>query len=114
MTRESSDHKDLLFLHLTSREGADIYVAASSIFAVEKDPNESFTVVKTVGDTFGVLQSPEVIFKAMVEMMSGTPQEQPDWEQTQALLDGASSHIARPNDRRPSGPIDPNDLLNGD
>jgi hypothetical protein len=56
------------FVALTLREGGELWLAAASIYAVEKDPNEDFTMIKTVAEAVGVVESPGVIFDAIAQL----------------------------------------------
>ncbi|AWN07817.1 hypothetical protein HOT31_gp147 [Microbacterium phage Hendrix] len=62
MVESFSSSEDLGMIALTLRTGGEIWLAAASIYAVEKDPKEDFTAVKTMGEMLGVVETPRVIF----------------------------------------------------
>lgn len=57
--------EDLGFVALSLPTGGSVWLAASSIYALETHPEEEFTTVKTMGETLGVSESPEAVFVAM-------------------------------------------------
>lgn len=57
--------EDLGFVALSLPTGGSIWLAAASIYAIETHPSESFSLVKTVGESIGVVETPEAIFRAI-------------------------------------------------
>ncbi len=57
------------FIGLTLRTGGDVYVVVSGIWAVEKDPNEEFTLVRTVSDSLAVVETPKRVFALIQEIL---------------------------------------------
>lgn len=62
MVESFASSEDQGMIALTLREGGEIWLAAASVYAVEKDPNEPFTMVKTMGEPIAVTETPRVIF----------------------------------------------------
>lgn len=62
MVESFAASEDLGFIALTLRAGGEIWLAAASIYAVESDPKEAFTLVKTMGEPIAVLETPRVIY----------------------------------------------------
>lgn len=57
------------FLELTTYpEGATLYLVAGSFYAIEKSPNEKFTIVRTSVEPLMVVETPEVIFERWAAM----------------------------------------------
>jgi hypothetical protein len=65
MVESYAASEELGFVALTLREGGFIWLAAASIYAVEKNPTEDFSMVKTVGEPLGVLETPQQVFEAI-------------------------------------------------
>jgi len=49
----------------TGKTGEAMWILAGSIFAVERDPNETFTVIKTASEPMGVNESPDEVFNEL-------------------------------------------------
>ncbi|QGZ16791.1 hypothetical protein PBI_DEWDROP_144 [Microbacterium phage Dewdrop] len=72
MPESFASSEDLGHIALTLRAGGEIWLAAASIYAVEKDPKESFTLVKTMGEPIAVLESPRVIYDTIEAIQRNT------------------------------------------
>jgi hypothetical protein len=64
---------ELGFLELTTSTGSALWLVAGSVFAIEKDPNETFTWVKTPSGDFGVMESPQAVMTQLHEVFDGPP-----------------------------------------
>jgi len=65
MAESFAASEDLGFVALSLPTGGSIWLAAASIYALETHPQEDFTTVKTVGETLGVTETPEVVFNSI-------------------------------------------------
>ncbi|QNJ56032.1 hypothetical protein SEA_RASPUTIA_142 [Microbacterium phage Rasputia] len=73
MVESFASSEDMGMIALSLREGGDLWLAAASILAVEVAIGEGFTVVKTaVGETYGVTQTPQVIFDTVEAIQRNT------------------------------------------
>lgn len=70
MVESYASSEELGFIALTLREGGYIWLAAASIYAVEKNPQESFSMVKTMGEVIGVTEEPHVVFDRVKEIQA--------------------------------------------
>lgn len=55
-------------IELTTREGASLLLVASTIWAIEDDPKESFTILKTASEPIGIMETPAIIVERMKEL----------------------------------------------
>jgi len=60
--------QELGMIELTTREGASLLLVASTIWAIEDDPKESFTVLKTASEPLGIMETPAIIVERMKEL----------------------------------------------
>lgn len=65
MAESFAASEDLGFVALSLPTGGSIWLAAASIYAVEVEVGENFSMVKTVGEAIGVTEAPEVIFQSI-------------------------------------------------
>ncbi|MET0886199.1 MAG: hypothetical protein ABWX92_07085 [Mycetocola sp.] len=56
------------FIQLTTSEGAEVWIIVGCWYAIEKSPNENFTLVKTASELFTVMEPPARIFKMVEEL----------------------------------------------
>lgn len=82
--------EDLGFVALSLPTGGSIWLAASSIYALETHPEEDFTTVKTMGETLGVTESPEAVFVAMKALQTDSFERSKAQQQRDAV-----DHIVR-------------------
>jgi len=55
-------------IELTTSEGSDLLLVASTIWAIENSPNEKFTLLKTAAEPLGVMETPAIIVERMKEL----------------------------------------------
>lgn len=67
-------HKKIGFLDLTTKEGSALWLVAGTVWAIEKSPNESFTMIKTAAEPIAVIESPQDVIDQLAEIFLG-PQE---------------------------------------
>jgi hypothetical protein len=60
--------QELGMIELTTREGASLLLVASTIWAIEDDPKESFTILKTASEPIGIMETPAIIVERMKEL----------------------------------------------
>jgi len=84
------DPNALGFLELTGATGSALWVVAGSVYAIERDPNEKSTLVKTASELFAVADAPAGVFEqfAAVQRAQADPQAK-----LQARLDGEQSMV---------------------
>ena len=68
--------EDLGFVALSLPTGGSIWLAAASIYAVETHPSEDFSMVKTMGESMGVVETPAQIFTAIEAIQRNTAQRE--------------------------------------
>lgn len=54
-------------IELTTTEGAKLWVVAASIYAIERNPSENFTVIKTMSEPLTVVETPDAVVYAIHE-----------------------------------------------